>query len=77
MAEWNDTEKFLPTEGAIVLAYWPKVGDYFDPLFGVVKYSRRRARHELNCQIWANPENLEDEFSVPSHWMPLPDAPAP
>jgi hypothetical protein len=71
---WVSTSARLPEPGSVVLAYWPAITS-FDAMYGVVKYERRNARHELNCQIWSNPGDDEDDYAIPSHWMPLPAAP--
>jgi hypothetical protein len=77
---WISTKERLPEVGATVLAYWPSISiqkDAYPAMYGVATYQRRSARHELNRQIWHNPEAREDEFSIPEYWMPLPEVQRP
>jgi hypothetical protein len=66
---WISVEKRLPKRGSDVMAFWPpKAGPVHGGCFGIATFAT--PKH------WHNPEDDEDDFIVPSHWMPLPPAPS-
>ena len=65
---WKPTAKAYPEPGSTVLAFWTPVGGPFHAgCFAVATCA--------NATHWHNPEDDEDDYAVPSHWMPLPEAP--
>lgn len=61
------TEK-RPTRGQTVLAFWPGAESAYLPRsFAVVTYS--------GTGRWHHPDDDEDDYAEPSHWMPLPVPP--
>ena len=66
---WVATSDRIPKQGETVLAFWTPSGG--TPLhagcFGVATMS--------TPIHWHNPEDDEDDYIQPSHWMPLPPSP--
>lgn len=65
---WTNVEDLAPESGSNVFAFWQPRSGYpvHGGCFGVATYVGGQ---------WHNPEDDEDEYSEPSHWMPLPSAP--
>lgn len=56
-----------PDEGEAILGFWtPKVGEVHSGCYATAAFSEGR---------WHNPEDDEDYYVEPSHWMPLPAPP--
>ena len=64
---WTKTAIAVPRDGDTVLCYWAK-----DKLHRMDKYI---GEAEYGGGQWYNPENDEDDYRVPTHWMPLPPSP--
>lgn len=66
---WIPLNKKHPEQGAAVFAFWPpKIGFMTGAAnFGVAIYAAP--------SHWHNPEDDEDDYCEPTHWMPLPEAP--
>lgn len=65
--EWISCEKRMPKEGETVIAFWTSLDGEIRPgCFGVATYWPEH---------WHNPEDDEDDYCDPTHWMPLPEAP--
>jgi len=57
----------MPNSGETVLAFWtPKVGPSHAGCFGVAQY---------HPGVWHDPEDDDDFYADPTHWMPLPEPP--
>jgi hypothetical protein len=68
--EWIRVDDMLPEVGRTVIAFWPpylKGSDVTGRNYSIAQYS--------GSEHWHNPEDDEDDYSVPSHWMPLPNPP--
>jgi hypothetical protein len=61
-AGWISVKERLPEVGATVLCAW-------DKSLATAIFSGRT--------YWHNPEDDEDDYAVPSYWMPLPQPPIP
>ena len=63
MTNWIKTQDQLPKDGDVVLAFWEGLNSPQSVLqFGGGAH-------------WNNPEDDEDNYLVPTHWMPLPEPP--
>lgn len=66
MAEWIKVAgDNLPEDGSTVLCFWPSLLDGHDEIATAV----------FENWMWMNPDNEDDEYAEPSHWMPLPSPP--
>lgn len=64
---WISCDRKMPNEGETVMAFWtPLDGKVRPGCFGVATYWPGN---------WHNPEDDEDDYCDPTHWMPLPEAP--
>jgi Protein of unknown function (DUF551). len=70
-SRWVKTDERLPKDGESVLVV------YESPSMGmeVAYYSRDRADHMQEPTGWCNSSTHDDIHCIPTHWMPLPDAP--
>ncbi len=74
-SSWTPLTRRLPAEGSVVLAFWTpaKGGMVNADCFGVATFVR--PGH------WHNPDDDEDDYRDPTHWMPLlppaPETPSP
>jgi len=65
--EWIATANKKPKKGQTILAFWtPKIGPVHPGCFATATYYPGH---------WHNPEDDEDDYAEPTHWMPLPKAP--
>ena len=62
--KWKSTAKHLPKEGSTVLCCW---GIEAPGTMGVATYS--------GSDHWHEPEDDEDDYRRPEHWMELPASP--
>lgn len=62
--KWKSTAKHLPKEGSTVLCCW---GIEPPGTMGVATYS--------GGDLWHEPEDDEDDYRAPEHWMELPPSP--
>ena len=65
--QWLPIES-APKDGTSVFAFWPPSG-LFPVHGGCYGVTRFCGGH------WCNPEDEDDQYIWPSHWMPLPAAP--
>ena len=65
MAEWR-TIKTAPRDGTAILAFWGNDTRCDYRSFGVTLFEEFE---------WRNPDNTDDTYGEPTHWMPLPPPP--
>jgi hypothetical protein len=64
--DWTPTSDGLPLNGTRVLACWKDEG------FAVVaRYRFRPAERGLNQHYWCDPEDDDNDYSMPTHWQRL------
>lgn len=64
---WQPIET-APRDGTAIFAFWaPASGKVHAGCFGVTEFDTVRS--------WVNPEDSDDEYCEPTHWMPLPPVP--
>ena len=64
---WVNVKERQPENGSIVICYWPADKPHnLDQCIGDSEYCDGR---------WYRPDNDEDDYREPSHWMPMPSAP--
>jgi len=66
VSDWQPI-RTAPKDGTLVIGYWPSVTGYECDITTVSFIDGE----------WRNPDDYEDEWQSPAHWMPLPDPPAP
>ena len=70
MNEWQPIET-APKDGTAILAYWDC------SLNGrIIDNDKCYAITRRKNSSWVNFEDDDDEYSEPTHWMPLPKRPA-
>ena len=63
---WRSIES-APKDGTCILCFWtPKIGPVHAGCFATAMWGRFG---------WCDPDDDEDEFGEPTHWMPLPPPP--
>lgn len=65
--QWIPVAERLPPINVPVLTHWELTPSGF--------YECPESVALYNGEIWHNPDDAEDYYSPPHHWMPLPAAP--
>lgn len=68
--QWISVDEKLPKRGQMVLAYRPTAEAHHDPVIALTRYTGK-----MN-ESWEGVQHGFDCLNHPSHWMPLPAAPA-
>jgi hypothetical protein len=71
--EWIPVTQRMPEPGQTVLCYWPRTDS--GPLEGW-QFATAQCWPGSSVATWHNPEDDEDDYAEPSHWMPLPPPPS-
>lgn len=66
---WISVDERFPEREISVVGFWtPRDGKVHAGCYSTVCLNQ--------YGVWVNPEDDEDEYTQPTHWMPLPKAPA-